>query len=309
MKTLEELDEKSWYRLLKVLYIVLWLPYPLMLYVLATTSEGPVRACIIMTGLYILFCEGIRRAFYYVLIGTIFPNKRGSAQGCVTSEEQRTTSAIRKPSLIGRLRTILELKVVGHKDEEEAERFLRRRRRRNWAKAIIGCLIIIGSYIGIYEYFTGFSWKEYTFRSGDLLVSLPFEPKTEPPTSLQDEKLAHGETYKAGNETLNVTISYTELKPGYEFVIKNMLDYSLAALKEAKGIRVIGQRYEDFKINGYSAGKMIVDVVSDDVEATMEYAYVLTARDKCWYVFNAYPRAKSKSKEASDRIFNSMRIK
>ncbi len=74
MKTLQELNQKPWYRFFKVVYVIMWLPYPLILYFLIIVNAS-VEACLIMTLLYILFVEGIRRAVYYVLIGELFPNK------------------------------------------------------------------------------------------------------------------------------------------------------------------------------------------------------------------------------------------
>lgn len=72
MKTLEELNQKPWYRFFKVVYVAMWLPYPLIFYVL-TTGDGAIKANLIMTVIYVLFAEGIRRAFYYVLLGQLFP--------------------------------------------------------------------------------------------------------------------------------------------------------------------------------------------------------------------------------------------
>jgi fucose permease len=72
MRTLEELNQKPWYRFFKVVYVIMWLPYPLMLYAFST-FEGAIKACLIMTLVYVLFVEGIRRAVYYVLLGRLFP--------------------------------------------------------------------------------------------------------------------------------------------------------------------------------------------------------------------------------------------
>jgi bacteriorhodopsin len=79
MRTLEELNQKPWYRFFKVVYVIMWLPYPLLLYVLSTSGEGAIKGCLIMTLVYVLFAEGIRRAFYYVLLGQLFPKARRSA--------------------------------------------------------------------------------------------------------------------------------------------------------------------------------------------------------------------------------------
>jgi len=174
----------------------------------------------------------------------------------------------------------------------------------------VGCLVIIGGAGAAYEHFTGgFSWKQYAFRDGAMLVTLPFQLKAETPKPLQDESVAHGESYKDGNDALNVTISFTELKSDYEYVLKDMFAYSFAALREAKDIKVTNQKYEDFNISGYPGGKMIVDFVSESHEATMEYVYVLVGKNKCWYVCNVYPGEMSKSKKASDRIFSSIKLK
>jgi hypothetical protein len=49
MKTLAELNQKPWYRFFKVVYVIMWLPYPLLLYALSTIGEGPIKGCLIMT--------------------------------------------------------------------------------------------------------------------------------------------------------------------------------------------------------------------------------------------------------------------
>ena len=175
---------------------------------------------------------------------------------------------------------------------------------------IVACLLAVGGCGAAYEYLTGDSpWKEYTFRNGDLIASLPFELKNEPPRASQKDNFAHSERYEGGNEALRVAVSYMELRPGRGFVFKSLFDYSLAALKARKDMRVVGQKYEDFKIGRYSAGKMAVDLISDGFEARMEYVYVLTAEDKCWCVLNTYPRGNGKSKEASDKVLNSIRLR
>ena len=77
MKTLEELNQKSWYRFFKVVYVIMWLPYPLILLVIISVGgSGVVKGCLIMTLIYIFCVEGIRRAFYYVLLGQLFPTLR-----------------------------------------------------------------------------------------------------------------------------------------------------------------------------------------------------------------------------------------
>lgn len=75
MKTLEELNQKPWYRFLKVIYFVMWLPYPLIFYALSTLDSA-LKACMIMTVIYVLFVEGIRRAVYFVLLGQLFPKAK-----------------------------------------------------------------------------------------------------------------------------------------------------------------------------------------------------------------------------------------
>jgi hypothetical protein len=82
MRTLEELNQKPWYRFFKVVYVVMWLSYPLFLYVLCLSNReapdivGTVKGCLILTLVYVLFAEGIRKAFYYILLGQLFPKAR-----------------------------------------------------------------------------------------------------------------------------------------------------------------------------------------------------------------------------------------
>lgn len=78
MKTLEELNQKPWYRFFKVVYVVMWLPYLLLFYVIWSVSAlgDAIKGCLIMTIVYVLFAEGIRRAFYYILLGRLFPRQR-----------------------------------------------------------------------------------------------------------------------------------------------------------------------------------------------------------------------------------------
>lgn len=192
--------------------------------------------------------------------------------------------------------------------ERGAERFYRSRKRWNLVTAIIFvCLLGLG-FIGIvYEQFTGgFSWKQYSFENGNLQVQLPFELKNDTPKSL-DDIFEYGRSYQAGNERLNITISYTKLKAGHEFVLDEIAASSLETLRGAKGIKVISHKYEKLKFGSYPAVKMIVELVSDGTVYVTEYVYIL-AHNGCWYLCNTYPMVNIKSKEASDRVLNSVKL-
>ncbi len=194
--------------------------------------------------------------------------------------------------------------------EGGAEIFYKRRKRWNRATAIIFlCLLGIGVFALAYEQLTGgFSWKQHSFENGKLLVHLPFELKNSTPMSVGDI-FAYAQSYQAGNDRLNVTLSYTELKADYEFVLEQMFDYSLEALKETKNIKVLGHKYEELKHGSYTAGKMTVEYISDVANCTSEYVYILVGNNRCWYLCNTYPTENSKSKEVSDRIFSSIKLK
>ena len=191
-----------------------------------------------------------------------------------------------------------------------AELYLKRRKRWNRVTAIIFiCLLTIGGFAAVYEALTGgFSWKQYPFENGKLSVLLPFELRNTAPNTI-GERIAYAQSYQAGNDRLNVTLSYTESKAEYEFVLEEMFGYSLESLKSAKDIKVFRHKYEELKYNNYSAGKMTVEYVSDGIKCTSEYVYILVANNRCWYLCNTYQSENTKSREASERIFNSINLK
>ncbi len=75
-RTLKELYQNKWYRLAKVIYIVSYVV--VVLYQLDDFSERGYYTLPEML-LYLLFIiilfEAVRRGFYYVIFGTIFPPK------------------------------------------------------------------------------------------------------------------------------------------------------------------------------------------------------------------------------------------
>jgi hypothetical protein len=169
--------------------------------------------------------------------------------------------------------------------------------------------LTIGGFATVYEALTGgFSWKQYSFESGKLLVKLPFELKKSTPSSLVGE-IAYGQSYQAGNDLLNITLSYTELKAEYKFDLEQMFRYSLETLKGAEDIKVVGQKYEELTRKNYPGGKMTVEFITGGTKYMNEYVYIIVGNNKCWYLCNTYQTGDNKSKEASNKIFNSIKLK
>lgn len=89
MKTLSELNEKTWYRMAKVIYggaYLLFLSAELY-YIFRSRSyyfenvgltlmPGTIKSMIIFTVVSLVIYEAIRRAFYYVIFRTPFPKKK-----------------------------------------------------------------------------------------------------------------------------------------------------------------------------------------------------------------------------------------
>lgn len=96
MTTLTELNKKGWYLYLKVIYVLFYIPCFILLYVvihlgcvergyvydpLHILNDNPwnitnciLYSLILMIG-YLLVMELIKRGFYYVLIGKVFPKE------------------------------------------------------------------------------------------------------------------------------------------------------------------------------------------------------------------------------------------
>jgi hypothetical protein len=309
MKTIEELNRKPWYRLLKVLYVVMWLPYPLMLYSLATVAQRPVTACLMMTFLYVLFSEGMRRAFYYVVAGAVFPKKKEPAKSPMISEEEMPIDP--KPGLRAEdPQEAFKSEAGGPEGDEGAGKLAIKRWRRNCViAAVAGCFVIIGSYVIIYECFNGFWWKNHSFNNGELVVSLPFELQRYNDQPSQDDAISTRESYKYGNAVFNVTISCTQLRPEYEYNLRDMVDGSLDKMKKTKELEIVSENHEDLTINGHPAARVNVETIENGVRVVNEYVYVIVAKNRCWFVSVARLNQESKLKEASDRILGSIRIK
>jgi hypothetical protein len=190
------------------------------------------------------------------------------------------------------------------------EKYFKRRKRWNRGTAIIFlCLLGIGSTALVYEEMTGgFSLKEHSFASGNLMVNLPFALE-ETTTGHLDENIAQAINYSAGDDHLNISISYTELKSENEFILDQMLDYSMTSLRKAKGMKIVSHKYEKQKYGNYPAGKMTVVFVTDGLACTTEYIYILVAKNRCWYLSTTYPNDNIKSKRISEKILNSIRLK
>ena len=169
------------------------------------------------------------------------------------------------------------------------------------------CVLCIGGFTAYGQFTGGSSWKQYSFENGTLLVHLPFALKSTTPRSV-GRRIDYAQNYRAGNDRLNIILSYIELKDDYEFVLKEMFDHSLKALKKRTDIKVLGHKYEELKYGPYPAGKMTVDYVSGSTKFTSQYVYILMGGDRSWCLINTYPSANSKSKEASDRVLASVKL-
>ncbi len=84
IETISQLNSKAWYRLLKVIFIVafsiVWLIYNLIVYYSGISVVGTIsdtqKSFFTIGNLIIFFVfEGIRRVFYYIVLGTIKPEK------------------------------------------------------------------------------------------------------------------------------------------------------------------------------------------------------------------------------------------
>jgi hypothetical protein len=169
------------------------------------------------------------------------------------------------------------------------------------------CLLCIGGFAAYGQFTNGSSWKQYSFENGTFLVHLPFALKNTTPRSV-GRRIGYAQNYQAGNDRLNIILSYTELKDAYEFVLEEMFDHSLEALKGRTDIKLLGHKYEELKYGSYSAGKMTVDYVSGSTKFTSQYLYILVEGDRSWCLINTYPSENGKSKEASERVFASVKL-
>ncbi len=190
------------------------------------------------------------------------------------------------------------------------ENYFKRIKRWNWGTAIFFlCVLGIWGIQAEYETLTGgFSWREYSFENDQLLLSLPFSLKSQTPKSF-NENIAYAKNFQGGDDRLNITLSFTELKAEYEFDLEQMIAGALEALRESKDIRLISHKYVEMEYENYPAKKMKVDFISDNTKYVGEYVYILVGKNRCWYLCSAYPTGRSKSKEASDRVFSSIKLK
>jgi hypothetical protein len=72
MKTIAELNQKIWYRFLKVLYILVFIPVFIVPVLLIGTFGGSLLSLLIV---YVLFAMG-QRLFYYIVLGSFIPPKQ-----------------------------------------------------------------------------------------------------------------------------------------------------------------------------------------------------------------------------------------
>ncbi len=84
IETISQLNSKAWYRLLKVIFItafsIIWLIYNLIVYYSDTSVTGTISHTqdnFFFVGNLIIFFVfwGITRVFYYIVFGTIKPEK------------------------------------------------------------------------------------------------------------------------------------------------------------------------------------------------------------------------------------------
>lgn len=75
IKTIRQLNEKVWYRLLKVIFVFIYSLLSLFVMALLIGEGG---AWYTLVGLIILIVvfQGIRKSFYYIVFGTFNPDKK-----------------------------------------------------------------------------------------------------------------------------------------------------------------------------------------------------------------------------------------
>lgn len=149
--------------------------------------------------------------------------------------------------------------------------------------------------------------KQYSFENGKIFVRLPLELKNEN-TIVNDERIAYGQSYRAGNDQINIILSFSEFKAGYEFILSDMFSSSLENLQNAKDIQIISHTYKEFKYNNYPAGKMTVEYITKDLKCTIDYVYILVANNKCWYLSYTYQTEDNDSKKKSDKIMVGIQV-
>jgi hypothetical protein len=169
------------------------------------------------------------------------------------------------------------------------------------------CVLCIGGFAAYGQFTGGSSWKQYSFENGTLLVHLPFALKNTTPKPV-GRRIDYAQNYQAGNDRLNIILSYTELTDDHEFVLKDMFDHSLEVLKGRTDINLLGHKYEALKYGSYPAGKMTVKYVSGSTKFTSQYVYILMGGDRSWSLISTYPSENSRSKEESDRVFDSVKL-
>jgi hypothetical protein len=76
MKTIGELNDRAWYRFLKVVYCVIYvMAIAMSLFLALSGNEKYIGTVTIGILVIVLLMEGIRRAFYYTILGKLMPDK------------------------------------------------------------------------------------------------------------------------------------------------------------------------------------------------------------------------------------------
>lgn len=73
--TIEDLSKKTWYRTLKVLYII-GISLGIMASLGVAIDDGEVSAFFALTAVTIIVFEIFKRSFYYIYLGKVFPTKK-----------------------------------------------------------------------------------------------------------------------------------------------------------------------------------------------------------------------------------------
>ncbi|WP_407057151.1 zinc-ribbon domain-containing protein [Desulfobacter postgatei] len=75
LSELEKLNKKMWYRSLKVIYFLVIISYIIVSFNFAIIEENSIRGFIILVLIILIIAEIIKRSFYYIYLGKIFPKK------------------------------------------------------------------------------------------------------------------------------------------------------------------------------------------------------------------------------------------
>ena len=153
-----------------------------------------------------------------------------------------------------------------------------------------------------------FFWKQYSFENSSLVIQLPFAVKTSP-FKASDEKSRVLNQYLANHEKLFALIQYQELKPEFEFNLDKMLASAIKKFSENKENKVLNQFSVKLKYKDHPAGKIFIKYLSEKNEYTLESLIILIGSRKSWCFVNTFQTGDKKSKEASDKIFNSITLK